>query len=358
MIKAKAAVLKGLGDWKYDEIIVPDPDKNRAVIKIIKSGICSTDVVRSMEFGFYSYPIVPGHEMLGSVYKLGSKQENLKEGDKVCVYPLITRCLDDSCLCGHSHSVYGINKAQNLCSDYDFLGSRSHGGYAEFVSAPIKNLVKVPDNVDDNLAVFAEPASVALHAYKIAKQDRTFDSVAIFGLGPIGILIAAWCKLNKIKNVIGIDRNEHRFKNFTDLGFKNIVDTNRDNIKNKISKFTSKENVEIAFECSGSEMLLNSSINSLKKSGKVVILSNQINKSTLSHETLNKILRQEIQIKGSWSSIIEPHNEWEESLDMINKNKLEIKDLISHHYKFSDASHIFKSMYKKEFKFSKVILTL
>jgi len=357
MIKAKAAVLKGLGNWDYDEIIIPNPGKDRAVIKIIKSGICSTDVVRSMEFGFYSYPIVPGHEMLGSIYKLGSKHETLKEGDKVCVYPLITRCLDKSC-CGGCNSVYGINKAPNLCSDYDFLGSRSHGGYAEFVSSPINNLVKVPDSLDDNLAVFAEPASVALHAFKIAKQDRNFDSVAIFGLGPIGILIAAWCKLNKIKNVIGVDRNENRFNNFKDLGFTNIIDTSKGNIKAKINEFTSNENVEVAFECSGSEVLLNSAINSLKKSGKIIILSNQINKSTLSHETLNKILRQEIQIKGSWSSVIEPHNEWEESLAMINQNKLEIKNLISHHYKFSDASHIFKSMYKKEFKFSKVILSI
>ena len=93
MIKSKAAILKGLGDWIYDEIEIPEPDKSRAIIRIIKSGICSTDVVRSMEFGFYSYPIVPGHEMLGEIYKLGSKHQSLKEGDKVCVYPLITNVM-------------------------------------------------------------------------------------------------------------------------------------------------------------------------------------------------------------------------------------------------------------------------
>ena len=357
MIKSKAAILKGLGEWIYDEIEIPEPDKSRAIIRIIRSGICSTDVVRSMEFGFYSYPIVPGHEMLGEIYKLGSKHRFLKEGDKVCVYPLTTKCHDDSC-CGGIHSVYGVNKAPNLCSSYDFLGSRSHGGYAEYVSSPINNLVKVPNNLDNNLAVFAEPASVALHAFKIARQDRNFDSVAIYGLGPIGILIAAWCKLNKIKNVIGIDRNEHRFKNFNDLGFKNIIDVNKDNIETKINEFTSKEKTEVAFECSGSEYLLNNAINNLKKSGKIIILSNQISDSTLSHATLNKILRQEIQIKGSWSSVINPYNEWEESLSMINQNKLEINNLISHQYKFSDAVHIFKSMYEKKFKFSKVVLSL
>ena len=75
-------------------------------------------------------------------------------------------------------------------------------------------------------------------------------------------------------------------------------------------------------------------------------------------ESLNKILRQEIIIKGSWSSVIEPQNEWEESLSMLDEKKLEIKNLISHNFKFSDAPHLFKSMHKKEFKFSKVLLSL
>ncbi len=356
MKKVKAAVLKNLGEWTYDEISVPEPEKDRAVIKIVKSGICSTDVIRSMEFGFYSYPIVPGHEMFGYIYKLGSKVDNLKEGDKVCVYPLITKCTHISC-CGDCNTVYGVGKAPNLCSDYDFLGSRSHGGYAEFVSSPIKNLVKVPAKLDDNLAVFTEPASVAHHAFKLALQDRKFDSVIILGLGPVGILLASLCKFYKISNVIGVDRNENRFKNFKELGFKNIINTNKDDFKNSISKFTAKDNVEVAFECSGSEELLNKGITSLKKSGKIIILSNQIRKTTLSHETLNKILRQEIQIKGSWSSVIEPFNEWEETLEMMLNNKLQIQNLISHNFKFSDAPHLFKSMYNKEFKFSKIILT-
>ena len=94
------------------------------------------------------------------------------------------------------------------------MGSRSHGGYSEFVLSPIKNLVKVPEMLDNDLAVFTEPASVALHAYNIAKKDRKFNSVLILGLGPIGILLASWCKLNKIDKVIGVDRNENRIKNF------------------------------------------------------------------------------------------------------------------------------------------------
>ena len=128
-----------------------------------------------------------------------------------------------------------------------------------------------------------------------------------------------------------------------------------DNFLEKIKLFTNNDLVEVAFECSGSEDLLLKSINGLKKGGKLIILSNQIKEIKLSKETLNKILRQEITITGSWSSIIEPVNEWEESLNFLVKNK-HLSSLISHKFQFSEAKKTFPDMYDKKFKFSKVIL--
>jgi L-iditol 2-dehydrogenase len=79
-------------------------------------------------------------KLLEKYLKLEKINKGLKEGDKVCVYPLIT-CGSPDC-CGNSISAYGLQKNPNLCSKYDFLGSRSHGGYSEYVLAPIKSLVK------------------------------------------------------------------------------------------------------------------------------------------------------------------------------------------------------------------------
>ena len=353
MIKSKSAVLKSLGDWDYDEITVNDPNEDQVIVKVIQCGICSTDVVRSMEVGFYNYPIVPGHEIIGKISKIGKNKKGLKEGDKVCVYPLIT-CGSPDC-CGNSISAYGLQKNPNLCSNYDFLGSRSHGGYSEYVLAPMKSLVKIPDNLDDDLSVFTEPSAVALHAFRMAQKDRKFDSVLISGLGPIGVLLAAWCKNYKIKNIIGVDRNDHRFKNFQEVGCDQKINTSTDDFLEKVKSYTNNDLAEVAFECSGSEDLLMKSINGLKKGGKIVILSNQISQIKFSKETLNKILRQEITIVGSWSSIIEPVNEWEESLNFLTKNK-NLSSLISHKFQYSDAKKTFSDMYNKNFKFSKVIL--
>jgi len=354
MIKSKSAVLKSLGNWDYDEISLENPNQDQALVKVIQCGICSTDIVRSMKVGFYNYPIVPGHEIIGKIYKLGKNKLNFKEGDKVCVYPLITKCDSIDC-CGNSESAYGLQKNSNLCTTYDFLGSRSHGGYSEYVLSPVKNLVKIPSDLDDDSSVFTEPSAVALHAFRMAMKDRKFDSVIIAGLGPIGVILAAWCKSFKIKNIIGIDRNEHRFKNFLDIGCNKIIDSSKDNVIEKIKSFTNNDYSEMAFECSGSEELLTSSINGLKKGGKIILLSNQIKEIKLSKEVLNKILRQEITLSGSWSSIIEPINEWEESLNFL-KNNLNVKKIISHKFDYSKAKEVFPSLYKKEFKFSKVIL--
>lgn len=357
MIKSKAAVLKSIGNWSYEEIEIPEIKPEEALIKTIHSGICSTDIYRSMQSGFYSYPIVPGHEMFGYIYKLGKKNVNLKEGDKVCIYPLINKCQSIDC-CGKIHGPYGFGKYPNVCSKYDFLGSRSNGGYSEYILSPTKNLVKVPDEIEDDLAVFTEPASVALHAFNLAKQDRKFDSVIILGLGPIGLILAAWCKLYKIETVIGVDRNFNRFENFKNFGYSKIIDTSLDNFEEKIKDHTNNNGAEVVFECSGSEKLLNYGIQSLRKSGKLIILSNQLKNSQLSVKSLNKIIREEILIKGSWSSILSPFNEWEFTLDTMKNNKLNIKRLISHRFSFSDAPKLFDSLYKKKFKFAKVLLTI
>ena len=354
MIYSKSSVLKELGNWKYEEIKIDNPNQDQALVKIHSCGICSTDVVRSMKVGFYSYPIVPGHEMVGTVYKLGKNSKGLKEGDNVCVYPLITKCSpinDLSCSCLDLDHL----PTQNLCQSYDFLGSRSNGGYSEFVLSPIVNLVKINDKISKDLAVFTEPAAVALHAFEKARKYNKFESVLILGLGPIGILIANWCKLNKVSFVVGVDRNEHRFKNFKNSGYHSQIDTSKLAIEDEVKKF-SPIGFDVVFECTGSEEMFNEGINSLRPKGHMIILSNQIKKASLEHKSLNNIIRKEINITGSWSSTIYPKNEWSDSMSGLIEFQSNISDLLSHKYKFSDCDKIFRDMYNKEFKFSKVVL--
>ena len=102
MIKSLSAILKSLGKWDYDEIQINNPNNDQALVKVSQCGICSTDVVRSMEVGFYNYPIVPGHEIIGKIYKLGFR----------CVYSVLKVRSNDS------HSLPWFSEARRfyLCN--------------------------------------------------------------------------------------------------------------------------------------------------------------------------------------------------------------------------------------------------
>jgi len=338
----KVSILKQLKDWKYTDIPTPKKiGKNKAIVKISLSGICSTDVLRSMKTGFYSYPVVPGHEMIGTIDKIAINN-SLKKGDRVAVYPLIS--------CGKC--IHCKKNNPNLCDNYDFLGSRSNGGYAEYVLSPIKNLIKIPSRVSNEKAVFTEPLSVALHAFRVAEKMFKPKRILILGLGPIGLLIALWAKYKKINFVVGVDRNKNRFKIFNQIGYKKYVDTSKNNYEKKIKLYNKFDTV---FECSGSAKLQIVGINNTEKKGQVIILSNPNENLLLEKDAYSKILRHEINFRGSWSSLIEPYNEWKKTLSIMNAKKIDPSILISNYISIQELPIKIKEMYYKKFPFIKVV---
>ena len=340
----KAAILKKLKNWQYADIQTPKINKNNALIKMQLSGICSTDILRSHKTGFYSYPIIPGHEMIGKIEKIQNNSK-YKIGDRVAVYPLIPceRC------------IYCKKNSPNLCIDYNFLGSRTHGGYSEFVLAPIKNLIKIPKNVSNEKAVFTEPLSVALHAFKISEEQFKPKRILILGLGPIGLLIGLWAKYKKIKNVSSIDRNLNRFKIFKKIGY---IDCYNSANKSFNKKITNIKKFDTVFECSGSTYLQKLGIHLTEKKGQFIILSNPNNNLNLDKDTFSKILRNEIKVKGSWSSLIKPNNEWLKTLKILSQKNMDPSILISKSISLKEVPKKMKQMYNKEFPYIKVVVNL
>ena len=340
----KACTLLSIKNWEFGETSFPeDYDKEHwAIIKTTMNGICSTDVLRSMKTGFYSYPIVPGHEIIGKVHAI-DKSSDFKVDDRVAVYPLIP-C---------NECVHCRNEDPNLCDNYNFLGSRTNGGYSEYLLAPIKNLVRIPDNVSDAKAVFTEPLAVTLHAFKVAESYKKPRKILIIGLGPIGLLMAMWAKYKGIKDVFAIDRNKNRFSVFQKIGFSNHLNTNEDNI----DKFEENSDYfDTVFECSGSTALQRVGINKTMKKGQFILLSNPNDDLLMDQNLYSRILRSEINFRGSWSSKIKPDNEWKESLELLAGKKCDPAILISQKIKLDELPAIMPEMYEKNFDFVKVVV--
>src|SRR3989344_8239965 len=336
-----AVVVENIGNVICKKIPFPQCGDNDVIVRTERSGICSTDVIRSMKTGFYHYPIVPGHEFCGVVVQKGKNVTNAGIDERVVVYPLIPckKCV--SCTKGDF----------NLCETYDFLGSRSNGGHEEYVKCPAENLIKIPDGVSFDEASMTEPASVGLHANKVSGRG---ENVVIMGLGPIGFFTAQWAKIFGAKKVIVVDRNKHRFDIGMKVGIDEFVNSKEVNVSQTIKDLTGGMGADIVFECSGAEDLQKESIAAAAKHGKVVILGNPLKELLISKEHYSMILRRELSVMGSWSSLIST-KEWDESLKHMQNGGLKAAPVITHDFHINDAKTVIGDMYNKKFEFSRVV---
>jgi L-iditol 2-dehydrogenase len=353
-MKMKAAVLYGIGDLRFEEVPLPKIKKGEALVRVKACGICSSDIARIMEKGTYSFPLIPGHELSGEVANIKGDISRFKEetksvnqnGDRVVVAPLLPCYKCPHCQIGE----------YNLCDDYDYLGSRCNGGFAEYVKAPQENLIKIPPGVSFEEAALTEPTSVALHALRQAKMG-VGDKVAILGTGPIGIILAQWARILGASEVYLVDVVEEKLRVAQQYSFTETVNASKEDTVKSILEKTGQRGVDVSIEAAGNPITFKQSIQVVRKGGKVVFLGNMRGEVTLPDELVSSILRKELTMYGTWNSRFThlPRNEWAATLHFIKVGKLRVKPLITHRFELKEAEETFRMMYKGKEFFNKVM---
>ena len=153
----KAYVLDSISDIKIKDIETPKCLPGEVLVEVKAAGICGSDIPRIYKTGTYHFPLIPGHEFSGEVVKAYDDDSDWKN-KRVGIFPLIP-CMK----CAQCHS-----KKYEMCRDYSYLGSRTDGGFAEYVRVPTWNLINLPDTVSYEQAAMLEPMSVAVHAARNA----------------------------------------------------------------------------------------------------------------------------------------------------------------------------------------------
>jgi L-iditol 2-dehydrogenase len=172
---------------------VPEPGPGEALIRVSVTGLCRTDL-KIVRHGHrdLTLPRVPGEEVVGEVVALGPEgpeaarpagaagpAASFAPGDRVYVYPGVWCGECPSCRRG----------AENLCRQMRIMGFHRDGGFAEYVAAPLQSLIRVPDGLGDEEAVFAEPLSCCLNALELGRVAAG-DVLGVWGAGPAGTLVS------------------------------------------------------------------------------------------------------------------------------------------------------------------------
>ena len=320
----KAWVLHDINDIRSEDIEKPVPNKEEVLVKVKACGICGSDIPRIFKTGAHVHPIVPGHEFSGEVVDSADEAGKGFIGKRVGIFPLIP-CMN----CGPCK-----NKQYEMCRKYDYLGSRSDGGFAEYVSVPKWNLIELPDNVSFEAAAMLEPMAVAVHAMRRAIAGRTLDiKISVIGLGTIGLLLVMFLKEAGYDDLYVVGNKAFQKKKALELGIKedHYIDS-----KDAADEMTGK--MDVVFEVVGKNDTLKKAIRFAAPSGYVLTVGNPAGDMSLDKSEYWKILRDQLTVRGTWNSSFtkDVTDDWHYVLDRISSGRIAPESLITHKFPLED----------------------
>lgn len=260
---------------------IPEPNHEQALIKVEAAGLCHSDTHVLHGGGaawMRALPITLGHEIAGTIVKLGGSRSDaraspLKCGDKVAV----------ACV-GHPIETRSFEHAPGV--GYD-------GGYAEYVVAYLENIVKIPENVSfANAAVATDAVSTAYHAVVVEGNVTKTTTVAIIGLGGLGLNGLAIAAARGAQ-VYGVDINTSKFEKAISMGAVDCATS--------LSQLPT-QNFDVIVDFAGAQSTVEAAITTVKLGGTVVIVG--LASDTIKLSTTDIVTRN-INIRGSTSASIE-----------------------------------------------------
>ena len=345
----QAYVLHAVGDMRFHQVPRPVPGPGQVLVRVAFCGICGSDIPRVFVKGTYHFPTIIGHEFSGRVESCGPEVTDLLPGERVVVFPLLW--------CGHCGPCEQGKYVQ--CQDYDYLGSRSDGALAEFVVAPRRNLVRVPEGVSLAEAAMTEPAAVALHALRRAGGCGVGQSVAIFGAGPIGLMVAQWARALGAAPILLFDIVPEKLELAHRLGFKFAFDSRSSDPVQTIQSITGREGAHLCIEAAGVPQTFSLAAVAAMRGGRVVILGNPAGDALLKASLISQLMRREVTLFGTWNSDYSASgndDDWGAVLNGMATRTVNFEPLISHRLPLERAFDALLMMKEQREFFSKVLI--
>lgn len=319
----KACVLHGIDDLRYEDTDTPKLKSGEALLRVRAAGICGSDVPRIFTNGTYHFPTIPGHEFAGEVVKIADSENKHLLYRRFAVFPLIP--------CGKCFSCQKGNF--ELCRNYNYLGSRCNGGFAQYVAVPVWNLAPIPDTLSFESAAMTEPVAVAVHALRQAKIEIG-DTVVIYGPGTIGLLIGMWAKAWGASKVLFVGTDSTNPDFIRSLGFENIISFSRNDPEKWVMEHTKGIGADIAIEAVGTATTLCNCLKTVAPSGKIIAVGNPDTDFLIPKDTYWQLLRKQISIVGTWNSSFDASckNDWSVSIEAMANGSVPAHKLITHKY--------------------------
>lgn len=316
----KAAVLQKPFEITMEELPLPKTDKDEVLVKIMAVGVCGSDVhyYEHGKIGPYVVrkPIILGHECAGIVAAIGENVTRFKLGDRVAVEPGVTCGRCEACKKGR----------YNLCPDVQFLATPPvDGAFVQYIKHREDFLFPIPDHLSFEEAALNEPFSVGIHAAKRAGLQPG-STVAIMGMGPVGLMALFAAKTFGAKEIIVADVEPIRLEAAKKLGATHTIHVLEKDPVREIRVLTNGLGADAVFETAGNPKALQSALASVRRGGKMSIVGLPPQEEISVNVPM--IVDNEIDIYG----VFRYANTYPQGIAFLSSGTADIKSLITDRY--------------------------
>jgi D-arabinose 1-dehydrogenase-like Zn-dependent alcohol dehydrogenase len=259
----RAVQLTAVNQPLIDAILdVPEIGPADALVRVAACGICHSDAhYRAGVSQLPVLPVTPGHEISGVVEAVGRDVKQVSPGDRVCVHYLVTCGSCEHCRRGN----------EQFCVDVRMIGKHQHGGYAEFIKVPARNLFILPDEIRFDVgAVMMCSSATAFHALRKARLAGG-ESLAIFGFGGLGFSALQLAKALGSGDVYVVDINISKLTTAEDFGGIAVNATAADPVE-QIRDATNGKGVDVSIDLVGAASTMSQAVRCLDNFGRAAFV--------------------------------------------------------------------------------------
>ena len=323
LVKAKAKP----GLW-LQEVPEPRPGPGEVLIRVLRTGICGTDLHIDAWNEWAQHTIKPGlivgHEFVGEVVELGE--------DVASVYPGEIVGAEGHIVCGRCRNCMAGRRA--LCANSVGIGVQRNGAFAEYIVMPAGNLWPHLGNIDLDVASIFDPFGNAVH---VATQYRLVaEDVLITGAGPIGLMAAIVARHNGARFTVATDVSDYRLELARKIGVTEAVDVRTTRLSEVQEKLGMKEGFDVGFEMSGVPSAMREMIENMAHGGRIAVLGLPEHEFPIDW---SQVVFKMLTIRGVYGRQI--FETWYQ-MSVFVQSGLDISPVITHRFPYTEYEEAFR----------------
>lgn len=255
----KAIVIQKPESVSLEQVDIPEPPAGFVRVKVKASAICATDLEILDGNIPANYPLIPGHEWSGIVEAAGSEEDAAWIGKRVIGSNDVVCLKCEACRSGE----------WRYCKDFEEIGFRRNGAYAEYVIVPAYGLCELPKNISFVHGALCEPLGVALGT--LEKAEAKFgDTCLIMGAGSIGLCILAAAKAMGMKKIVVCATTRKRLKIAEKMGASYTIATKEQDLAETMKKIH-PDGTDVVIDATGMEECIQQCLKLARKGGTVAL---------------------------------------------------------------------------------------